>query len=34
MSHDYSEDILIQESIGHLLERRLGWEAVYAYNAE
>lgn len=28
MSHDYSEDILIQESTGHLLERERGWEIV------
>ena len=34
MSHDYSENILIQESAGHLLERELGWEVVYAYNTE
>ena len=34
MSHDYSENILIQESAGHLLERELGWEIAYAYNAE
>ena len=34
MSHDYSENILVQESAGHLLERELGWEVVFAYNAE
>ena len=27
MSYDYSENILVQESAGHLLERELGWEA-------
>ena len=34
MSYDYSEDILIQKSAGHLLERELGWEVIFAYNAE
>ena len=34
MSHDYSENILLQESAGHLLERELGWEVVYTYNTE
>jgi len=34
MSHDYSENILIQESAGHLLEQELGWEVILAYNAE
>ena len=34
MSYDYSENILVQESAGHLLERELGWEVAYAYNAE
>ena len=34
MSHDYSENILIQESAGHLLERELGWDVVLAYNTE
>ena len=34
MSHDYSENILVQESAGHLLERELGWEVVFAYNTE
>lgn len=29
MSHDYSENILIQESAGHLLERELVWEVVF-----
>ena len=34
MSYDYSENILVQESAGYLLERELGWEVVFAYNAE
>lgn len=34
MSYDYSENILVQESAGHLLQNELGWEVAYAYNAE
>ena len=34
MGYDYSENILVQESSGHLLERELGWEVAYAYNTE
>lgn len=34
MSYDYSENVLIQESAGHLLERELGWQVVFAYNTE
>lgn len=34
MSHDYSENILIQESASDLLRDELGWETVYAYNTE
>ena len=34
MSHDYSENILIQESAADLLHDELGWEKVYAYNTE
>ena len=34
MSYDYSENILVQESAGHLLERELSWEVAYAYNTE
>ena len=34
MSYDYSENILVQESAGHLLERELGWEVAFAYNSE
>ncbi len=33
MSYDYSENILVQESAGHLLES-LGWRVEFAYNAE
>ena len=34
MSYDYSENILVQESAGHLLEQELGWEVAFAYNSE
>ncbi len=34
MNHDYSENILVQESAGQLLERELGWEVAFAYNTE
>lgn len=34
MSYDYSENILVQESAGHLLQRDLGWEVAFAYNTE
>ena len=34
MSYDYSENLLVQESAGHLLERELCWEVAYAYNTE
>lgn len=34
MSYDYSENILVQESAGHLLARELGWEVAFAYNTE
>ncbi len=34
MSYDYSENILVQESAGHLLQRELGWEVAFAYNTE
>mgnify|MGYP000408968472 FL=1 len=34
MSHDYSENILVQESAGQLLEQELGWEVAFAYNTE
>lgn len=31
MSYDYSENILVQKSAGHLLEQELGWHVAYAY---
>lgn len=34
MSHDYSENILVQESTGKLPQEELGWEIEYAYNSE
>lgn len=34
MSHEYSENVLIQNSSGNVLEKKLGWEVVYAYNSE
>ena len=34
VSYDYSENILVQESASHLLERELGWEVAIAYNTE
>ena len=34
MSYDYSENILVQESAGHLLENELGWDVQLAYNKE
>ena len=34
MSHDYSENVLIQGSAADLLRDELGWEVVYAYNTE
>ena len=34
MSYEYSENILVQESAGQLLEEELGWEVVFAYNTE
>ena len=34
MSYDYSENILVQESAGHLLERELGWQVAFAHNTE
>lgn len=34
MSYDYSENVLIQNSAGNVLEKKLGWEVVYAYNSE
>ena len=34
MSYDYSENILVQKSAGHLLEQELGWHVAYTYNTE
>ena len=34
MSYDYSDNILVQESAGHLLNDELGWEVAFAYNTE
>lgn len=34
MAHDYSENILVQESAGNLLHDELGWDVVFAYNQE
>ena len=34
MSYEYSENILVQESAGHLLQQELGWEVAFAYNTE
>ena len=34
MSYDYSENMLIQDSAGHLLERELGWTVALAYDSE
>ena len=34
MSHDYSEDQLIQRNAIELLEKELGWQSVYAYDEE
>lgn len=34
MSYDYSENILVQESAGHLLQNELGWDVRFAYNTE
>ena len=34
MSYDYSENILVQESAGRLLQQELGWEVAFAYNTE
>ena len=34
MSYEYSENILVQESAGKLLQDELGWEVKFAYNTE
>ena len=34
MSYEYSENELIQRSAGNVLQDKLGWEVVFAYNTE
>ena len=34
MAYEYSENILVQEAAGNLLQNELGWEVVFAYNKE
>ena len=34
MSWDYSENVLVQNSAGNVLEQKLGWDVVFAYNQE
>lgn len=34
MAKDYSEDQLIQKSSAELLEKKLGWKSVYAFDNE
>ena len=34
MSHDYSENVLIQDSAGNILRDELGWQVEFAYNKE
>ena len=34
MSHDYSEEKLIQDSACDVLQNKLGWKVAYAYNSE
>lgn len=34
MSWEYSENILVQKSAGKVLQDKLGWEVVFAYNEE
>lgn len=34
MSHEYSENILIQKNSGKVLSDKLGWEVVFAYDTE
>ena len=34
MMHDYSENILVQDSAAALMHDELGWDVVYAYNTE
>ena len=34
MSWEYSENILVQNSAGNVLQNKLGWEVVFAYDKE
>ena len=34
MSYEYSENILVQNSAGNVLQNKLGWEVVFAYDKE
>ncbi len=34
MSNTYSENILVQEASGNILQSELGWEVCFAYNTE
>lgn len=34
MSREYSENVLVQESAGRLLQEELGWDVCYAYDTE
>ena len=34
MSYEYSENVLVQDSAGNLLQNELGWEVRFAYNTE
>lgn len=34
MAYEYSENILVQEAAGNLLQNELGWEVAFAYNKE
>ncbi|MDD4169490.1 MAG: hypothetical protein PHD36_04390 [Desulfotomaculaceae bacterium] len=34
MSWEYSENVLVQNSAGSLLQDALGWDVVFAYNKE
>lgn len=34
MSREYSENVLVQNSAGNLLQNVLGWKVVLAYNSE
>ena len=34
MSWEYSENILVQNSAGKVLQDKLGWDVVYAYDTE